>query len=96
MEEADQIQEDISMLSGTLHVTRLPQLNAALEKLRPFDLPPTFQADLDFSALITVQHAHETQRAVKSVRTQYRDDSAMEIEPNKGKELSAVRGLFAK
>ena len=70
-EAADSIQQDSSILSNTLRAARLPQLNVSVaETLLTFDRQPSFHTDLDFSTLVAVRRAHETQRAVSSVRTQ--------------------------
>jgi hypothetical protein len=49
-------------------------LNIAAETSRPFDHAPLYENGLDFSKLVAVRSAHETQRAKKSVRTHSKDD----------------------
>ena len=71
------MQEDYSRLTGALIAARLPSLNVSTAEVsRSYDFGPSLHQDLDLSILVSIRHAHETQRAKKGVRTQVQDDSA--------------------
>ena len=76
-EQSASIQEDSSRLAGALIAARLPSLDmSTAEVLRPYDFGLSFYQDLDLSILVSIRHAHETQRAKKSVRTQVHDGTS--------------------
>ena len=64
----------------------------------PYDLgSPSFHHDFDLTLLVSIRHAHETQRAKKSVRTQVQDDSNGQPEQhshNSAKEPSIRQKIF--
>jgi len=96
-DQSANIQEDSNRLAGALMAARLPPLNVfSAEASWPYDFGPSFHHDLDLSILVSIQHAHETQRAKKSVRTQVQDDSAEQSKQhsNGRKEPSICQKIF--
>ena len=93
------IQADSDRLAGALTAARLPSLDVCTaEASRPYDFGPSFHHDLDLSILVSIRRSHETQRAKKSVRTHFQDNSNGQLEQhhdsNNGKEPSIRQKIF--